>query len=93
MHFALVDAEDLGVTTANPEQSKQSKSPEIRRLPGVEGDFCKVLGLDAAWAANAIAAVGNYGDTWDRNQKPLGVQRGVNKLWRDGGLQYAPPFR
>lgn len=93
VHFALVEAEDLGVTTANLEQSKQSKNPEIRRLLGGEGDFGRVLGLDPAWAANAIAAVGNYGEIWDRNQKPLGVQRGVNKLWRDGGLQYAPPFR
>lgn len=93
VHFALVNAEDLGVTAANLEQSKQSRSPEIRRLLGVEGDFGKVLGLDPAWAANAIAAVGNYGEVWQRNQAPLGVQRGVNRLWRDGGLQYAPPFR
>lgn len=93
VHFALVDAEDLGVTAANLAQSKQSRSPEIRRLLGVEGDFGKALGLDPAWAANAIAAVGNYGEIWERNQAPLGVQRGINKLWRDGGLQYAPPFR
>ena len=93
VHFALVGAEDLGVTAANLEQSKASRSPEIRRMLGVEGDFGKALGLEPAWAAKAIAAVGNYGEIWERNQAPLGVQRGVNRLWRNGGLQYAPPFR
>lgn len=93
VHFALVDAEDLGVTAANLEQSRQSRNPEIRRLLGVEGEFGKTLGLDPGWAAHAIAAVGNYGEIWDRNQAPLGVQRGLNRLWRNGGLQYAPPFR
>ena len=93
VHFALVDAEDLGITAANVEASKQSPNPEVRRLLGIEGEFGKTIGLDPAWAANAIAAVGNYGEIWERNQAPLGVQRGVNRLWRNGGLQYAPPFR
>ena len=93
IHFALVEAEDLGVTAATVEQSKQSKNPEIRRLLGLEGEFGKTIGLDPAWAAQAVAAVGNYGEIWERNQAPLGVKRGVNRLWRDGGLQYAPPFR
>ena len=93
VHFALVDAEDLGITAANVEASKQSPNPEVRRLLGVDGEFGKTIGLDPAWAANAIAAVGNYGEVWERNQAPLGVQRGLNRLWRNGGLQYAPPFR
>ena len=93
IHFALVDAEDLGITAANVEASKQSPNPEVRRLLGIEGEFGKTIGLDPAWAAKAIAAVGNYGEIWERNQAPLGVQRGLNRLWRNGGLQYAPPFR
>lgn len=93
-HFALVAAEELGVTQANVDQMRTSSTnPEIRRLLGVEGEFGRQLGLDNAWAANAIKAVGNYGEVWDRNQKPLGVDRGQNRLARDGGLQYAPPLR
>ncbi len=93
VHFALLDAEELGVNAGNVDAMKASKNPEIRRLLGVEGDFGKQLGLDDAWAADAIRAVGNYGEVWDRNQKPLGVDRGANRLWRDGGLQFAPPMR
>jgi general L-amino acid transport system substrate-binding protein len=93
VHFALIDAEDLGITSANVDQHRDSKNSEIRRLLGIEGDFGKQLGLDASWAANAIKAVGNYGEIWERNQGPLGVKRGLNRLWRDGGLQYAPPVR
>ena len=92
-HFALVAAEELGVTQANVEAMRASPNPEIRRLLGVEGDFGKQLGVDNAWVVSIIKAVGNYGEVWDRNQKPLGVDRGLNRLWRDGGLQYAPPFR
>ena len=92
-HFALVAAEELGITQANVEQMRASANPEIRRLLGVEGDFGRQIGLDNGWAAAAIKAVGNYGEVWDRNQKPLGADRGLNRLWKDGGLQYAPPFR
>ncbi len=92
-HFALVAAEELGITQANVEQMRSSTNPEVRRLLGVEGDFGKQLGVDNGWAASVIKAVGNYGEIWDRNQKPLGVDRGLNRLWKDGGLQYAPPFR
>lgn len=93
IHYALIDAEDLGVTQANLDQMRASPSAEVRRLLGVEGGFGKQLGLDDAWAANAIKAVGNYGEIWQRNQGPLGVDRGANRLWKDGGLQYAPPLR
>jgi len=92
-HFALVAAEELGVTQANVEQMRGSTNPEVRRLLGVEGDFGKQLGVDNGWVVAVVKAVGNYGEVWDRNQKPLGVERGLNRLWRDGGLQYAPPFR
>ena len=92
-HFALVAAEELGVTQANVEGMKASTNPEVRRLLGVEGDFGKQLGVDNGWVVSAIKAVGNYGEIWERKQKPLGVDRGLNRLWKDGGLQYAPPFR
>ena len=92
-HFALVAAEELGVTQANVEQMRGSTNPEIRRLLGAEGEFGRQMGLDNGWAAAAIKAVGNYGEVWDRNQKPLGADRGLNRLWKDGGLHYAPPFR
>ena len=92
-HFALVAAEELGVTQANVDQMRGSTNPEVRRLLGVEGEFGKQMGLDNGWAAAAIKAVGNYGEVWDRNQKPLGADRGLNRLWKDGGLHYAPPFR
>lgn len=92
-HFALVAAEELGVTQANVEQMRSSTNPEVRRLLGVEGDFGHQLGIDNGWVVSVIKAVGNYGEIWDRNQKPLGVDRGLNRLWKDGGLQYAPPFR
>ncbi len=65
----------------------------VKASLGVEGGFGKQLGADNAWVVSIIKAVGNYGEVWDRNQKPLGVDRGLNRLWRDGGLQYAPPFR
>lgn len=92
-HFALVAAEEFGVTSANVDAMRTNPNPEIRRLLGGEGEFGKQLGLDSTWAAAAIKAVGNYGEVWDRNQKPLGADRGLNRLWKDGGLQYAPPFR
>ena len=92
-HYALVAAEELGVTSGNVDAMRANTSPEIRRLLGLEGDFGKQLGLENGWAAAAIKQVGNYGELWDRNQKPLGVDRGPNRLWRDGGLQYAPPLR
>ncbi|HYZ62167.1 MAG TPA: amino acid ABC transporter substrate-binding protein [Acetobacteraceae bacterium] len=93
MGFALVSAEELGVTQANVEQMRNSPNPEIRRLLGVEGDFGKGLGVANEWVVDMVKATGNYGEIWDRNQKPLGVERGLNRLWRDGGLQYSPPFR
>ncbi|MCH8240420.1 MAG: amino acid ABC transporter substrate-binding protein, partial [Proteobacteria bacterium] len=72
------------------------KDTEINRLLGTEGDFGGMLGLDKRWAVNAIKAVGNYGEIFERNigvNTPVGLERGLNALWTDGGLQYTPPFR
>jgi general L-amino acid transport system substrate-binding protein len=97
--FATIQAEEFGITQANVEQMKQSDNPEIQRFLGqpVEGEaFDPGLGLEADFAADVIAAVGNYGEIYDRNVGPgtgLGLERGMNALWTDGGLHYAPPYR
>jgi general L-amino acid transport system substrate-binding protein len=92
--FALFQAEESGVTQANVDQlATNATDPDVRRLLGLEGDLGKALGLDNRWAVNAIKAVGNFGEVWDRDITPLGVQRGLNNLWNKGGLMYAPPFR
>jgi general L-amino acid transport system substrate-binding protein len=90
---ALVAAEELGITSQNVEGRPRDRNPEVQRLLGQAGDFGQALGLDNAWARNAIRAVGNYAEIWERNLAPLGLERGPNRLWRDGGLLYAPPFR
>jgi general L-amino acid transport system substrate-binding protein len=94
--FALLEAEEYGVTQANVEEMKSSDNPNIRRLLGSEGSYGSAIGLDNDWAAKAIAAVGNYGEIFDRNigpETPLGIERGLNALWTDGGLQYGMPIR
>ena len=90
---ALITAEELGVTAANADKMMKSKNPEVRRLLGSEGDLGAKLGLDKQWAARAIKAVGNYAEMYKRNVSPLGLARGVNRLWTKGGLIYSPPFR
>ena len=91
--FALQQAEESGVTQANVAQMKKdSKDPAIQRLTGATGEVGKGLGLDADWAVRAIAAVGNYGEIYDRNIKPLGLSRGPNALWNKGGLMYPVPM-
>ncbi|MEO1651207.1 MAG: amino acid ABC transporter substrate-binding protein, partial [Pseudomonadota bacterium] len=91
---ALIEAEEYGVTAANVEEmSTSSKNPGIQRLLGATPGMGKNLGVDEAWAKNAIAAVGNYGEIWTRNIEPLGLPRGLNKLWNDGGIMYAAPVR
>jgi general L-amino acid transport system substrate-binding protein len=95
-HFALIDAEELGVTSQNVAAMRQSDNPEIRRLLGVEGDYGAGLGLTQDWAARIVRAVGNYGEIFERNLgagSPLKIPRGLNALWLKGGLQYAPPVR
>ena len=95
-HYALLTAEEAGVTQANVDEMKAtSTDPVVRRLLGVEGDFGQLLGLDNEWAYRAIKVGGNYGELYDRYFGPssLDLPRGPNKLYRDGGLQYALPFR
>lgn len=96
VHFALLNAEELGVTKANVEEMLGSANPEIKRLLGKEGDFGKGLGLDNAWAYRIVKELGNYGEIFERNVgagSRLKIDRGLNRLWTRGGLQYAPPIR
>ena len=93
---ATVTAEEKGVTSANVDEMKSSKDPEVLRLLGVEGNQGAELGLSVDWAYNIIKSVGNYGEIFERNigtDTPIGLARGLNALWTDGGLQYSPPFR
>jgi len=91
--YAMLEAEEMGLTSANIDQQANSQNPSIQRFVGTQGEYGKMLGVDAKWSYNVIKQVGNYAETYDRNVKPLGIERGVNKLWKDGGLQYAPPMR
>ncbi len=95
--FALVAAEELGITSANvAELAQGTDNPETNRLLGSEGEMGAQLGLDADWAVRAIAAGGNYGEIFAANigdQTPIGLARGLNALWTQGGLQYSMPFR
>jgi general L-amino acid transport system substrate-binding protein len=94
--YALFAAEEHGITSENLDEHMESEDPEIQRMLGVTGDLGEMFGLDNAWAANAIRAVGNYGEIWERNlgeNTRLGLTRGQNRQWTEGGLLYAPPFR
>lgn len=94
---AMVAAEELGVTSANVEElAANSENPEINRLLGSDGNLGEQLGLSPDFAKNIIASVGNYGESFARNvgiDTPIGLARGLNALWTEGGLQYSPPFR
>lgn len=97
-YYALVAAEEYGVTKDNVEEmaSAAGDNPEVNRLLGTEGDLGAMIGLENNWAKNAIAAVGNYGEIFSSNigeESPVGLARGLNALYTEGGLQYAPPFR
>jgi general L-amino acid transport system substrate-binding protein len=95
-HYALVTAEELGVTQANVDEKLKSDNPAIRRLLGVEGSFGEGLGLSNDWAYRIIKHVGNYAEIFERNVgmgSPIKIARGLNALWNKGGLQYAPPIR
>jgi general L-amino acid transport system substrate-binding protein len=97
VHYALVEAEETGVTAANAQQQAASSTDAtVQRLLGKTGEFGSRLGLDNAWALTMIRAVGNYGEIFERNLgqgSPLKLARGLNGLWNQGGLQYAIPFR
>jgi len=95
-YFALLEAEELGVTQANVDEMLGSDNPSIKRLLGVEGDFGTPIGLTKDWAYQIIKNIGNYGESFNRNvgpDTPIGLARGLNALWKDGGIQYAPPIR
>jgi general L-amino acid transport system substrate-binding protein len=91
--FAMIEAEELGLTTKNIDQALSSKDPGVQRFVGANGDLGKMLGLDNKWAFNIVKQVGNYGESFEANLKPLGFERGQNALWKNGGLMYAPPIR
>ena len=95
---ALIAAEEYGVTSANLSDmaSAATDNPEINRLLGTEGNLGEMLGLDADWAVNALGVAGNYGEIFEKNigeSTPIGLARGLNAQWTNGGLLYAPPFR
>ena len=91
--YAMIEAEELGLSSKNIDQQAGSANPSIQRFVGATGDIGKMLGLDNRWAANIVRQVGNYGESFDANLKPLGFERGLNRLWTEGGLMYAPPIR
>jgi general L-amino acid transport system substrate-binding protein len=95
-YFALINAEELGITQKNVDEMKNSTNPEVGRFMGKEGDFGTGIGLSNDWGYQIIKLVGNYGEIFDRNvgeATPLKIKRGKNALWNKGGLQYAPPIR
>jgi general L-amino acid transport system substrate-binding protein len=94
--YAMINAEELGVTSKNIDEALKSKKPDIMRLVGIEGTYGEDLGLSKDWAARIIRHVGNYGEVYDRNvgaESKLHIPRGLNQLWNAGGIQYAPPIR
>lgn len=96
VHFAMLNAEELGVTKANVDQMLKSDNPEIKRLLGTEGKFGETIGLTSDWVVRIIKHVGNYGESFEKNVGQgslLKIARGQNALWTKGGLQYAPPVR
>ena len=94
--FAMIDAEELGVTQKNVDDMVKSDKPEMKRVLGTDGNFGEQLGLTKDWVIRIVKAVGNYGEAFDRNVgagSQLGIARGLNQLWNKGGIQYAPPIR
>jgi general L-amino acid transport system substrate-binding protein len=94
--FAMIDAEELGVTQKNVGEMAKSDKPELKRALGTDGNLGEQLGLTKDWVSRIVKAVGNYGESFDRNVgagSKLGIARGLNQLWTKGGIQYAPPIR
>ena len=95
IHFAMINAEELGVSSKNIDQALKSNNPAIRRLVGADGNLGEKIGLSNDWVVRVLRAVGNYRETFDRNiglRSKLGVPRGINNLWSQGGIQYGPPL-
>jgi general L-amino acid transport system substrate-binding protein len=91
--FAMLEAEEMGLSSKNIDQQSESQNPTVQRFVGATGEIGKMLSLDNKWAYNIVKQVGNYGESFDANLKPLGFERGLNRLWNQGGLMYAPPIR
>lgn len=94
--LAMIDAEELGITSANVDEMMKSTDPKVQRFLGVTPGNGKALGLEENWAYNIIKQVGNYGEVFERNvgvNTPLMIERGLNALWTNGGLMYSPPFK
>ena len=96
VHFAMINAEELGVTSKNIDEAMRSEKPDVKRLVGTEGNYGEQIGLTNDWAARVVRLVGNYGEVFERTVgvgSTLGIPRGINQLWSTGGIQYAPPIR
>ncbi|WP_029352654.1 amino acid ABC transporter substrate-binding protein [Bosea sp. 117] len=95
-YYALLNAEELGISTATLDQALKSEKPNVKRFVGTEGTYGEQLGLTKDWAVRIVRSVGNYGEVFERNigaNSKLGIPRGINQLWSAGGIQYAPPIR
>jgi len=92
-HFAMIAAEELGINSRNLSEFENSTNPDVQRFMGRSGDLGRMLGLNNDFAVQIVRQVGNFAEVWERNITPIGVQRGINALWTQGGLQYAPPMR
>ena len=96
VQFAMLDAEELGVSQKSVDEALKSTQPETKRLVGTEGNYGEQLGLTKDWVVRIVKQVGNYGESYERNVgsgSKLGIARGLNRLWTKGGIQYAPPIR
>ena len=94
--FAMINAEELNITSKNVDEMTKSTNPNVKRFVGTEGNYGEQLGLTKDWAVRIVKLVGNYGEVFERNVgsgSPLKIDRGLNKLWDKGGIQYAPPIR
>ena len=94
--YAMIEAEEYGITSKNVDEMLKSENPTIKRILGVTPGMGKALGVDEKWVYNIVKQVGNYGESFDRNVgmgSPLKIERGLNALWTNGGLQYSPPIR
>jgi general L-amino acid transport system substrate-binding protein len=95
-HFAMINAEELGLSSKTIDEALKSDKPDVKRLVGTEGNMGEQLGLTKDWAVRIVKLVGNYGEVFERNVgsgSKLGIARGLNNLWTKGGIQYAPPIR
>jgi general L-amino acid transport system substrate-binding protein len=96
VHFAMVNAEEYGLTSKTIDDALKSDKPDVKRMVGTEGNFGEQLGVTKDWVVKIVKLVGNYGEVFEKNVgtgSPLGISRGLNNLWSKGGIQYAPPIR